>query len=374
MAGIYIHIPFCKQACHYCDFHFSTTLSLKESFLEALKKEIFLQKNFLNEEKIQTLYFGGGTPSLLQTAEIEDILITLKQHFKFSDNLEFTLEANPDDLTIEKLKGLKSAGINRLSIGIQSFLEKNLKFTNRAHNATEAIKSFQDARHIGFDNISIDLMYGLPDLSLEDWKQNLETAIKLSPEHISAYCLTIEERTVFGNWHKKGKLTETSDEVSAAQFEMMIEMLRKAGYEQYEVSNFCKPGYESKHNSSYWLGKAYLGLGPSAHSFDGKNKRFFNISNNRLYIKAIAIDKVFNEEEYLSNENLIAEHLLTRLRSKWGSEMDYLLHLGYDVKKEKAKEIEILKSKKLLIESGNLLTLTEEGRLLADEITLQLMP
>ena len=283
MAGIYIHIPFCKQACHYCDFHFSTNTSKQAQLLQAIGNELLIQKNYLGEEKINTLYFGGGTPSILSTDEVNNIFDIISGNFDVAPSAEITLEANPDDLVSEKLIAFKKIGINRLSIGIQSFDDAVLRFLNRAHDSRMATSSFQEARDVGFENISIDLMYALPGQDLTDWKKNIDRALALGPNHISAYSLTIEAKTVFGKWAADKKIKVRSDDASAQELLLLIEELERDGFEHYEVSNFSKPGYISKHNSSYWKGEKYLGVGPSAHSYNGTSRQF-NISNNHLYI------------------------------------------------------------------------------------------
>jgi len=282
VAGIYLHIPFCKQACHYCDFHFSTSIANKQAFVEALQKEISLTKDYLQGEKIKTIYFGGGTPSMLEADELKRIFDSIYQVHNVDNDAEITLEANPDDLNLEanpddlnlqKINALKSSPVNRLSIGIQSFRDEDLKMMNRAHNSKEADYSVKASQDKGFENITIDLIYSIPNLSLMEWKENLQKAFDLNVQHISAYSLTFEPKTVFGNYEKRGLLKPVEQELSSDQFLLMLEQMRLNGFEQYEVSNFCKPGFESKHNSAYWSGAKYLGLGPSAHSFDGKSRQ-----------------------------------------------------------------------------------------------------
>ena len=291
MAGIYIHIPFCKQACHYCDFHFSTNTRTQKQLLQCLSKELHIQQNYLEGERISTIYFGGGTPSLLAPAEINSLLETIDKHFDITPDAEITLEANPDDLAYQKLFELKKVGVNRLSIGIQTFDDSILKFLNRAHDASLAVSSFNDARRVGFDNISIDLMYALPGQSFDDWRKNVQRAIELNPDHISAYSLTIEEKTVFGKWAGKNKITPVDNDVSAQELLLLMDELEQAGYLHYEVSNFSKGGYMSKHNSSYWKAAKYLGIGPSAHSYNGISRQF-NVSNNHLYVNSIEIGQI----------------------------------------------------------------------------------
>jgi oxygen-independent coproporphyrinogen-3 oxidase len=367
LAGIYIHIPFCKQACYYCDFHFSTKVSDAQILIDCIKSEITMQKNYLNE-KIETLYFGGGTPSILSLSQIDDLILQINNTFEVSPNAEITLEANPDDLSEEKLLSLKKAGINRLSIGVQSFDKNVLKFLNRAHDDQEATNSIKLARQFGFENISVDLIYGIPDRSHEQWVDDLKKLIDLNPEHISSYCLTIEPQTVFGNWSKKGKLVSVEDDYSAAQFDIMVELLAKSGYEQYEVSNFCKADYYSKHNTAYWQQKHYLGLGPSAHSYNLETRQY-NVSNNQKYIKAIQNGEIPYELEPLNRKDKINDYILTTLRTKWGTDIDYLKTMNYCINTE---YLEMLINKNIATFNNNILILTSSGRLLADKIASDL--
>lgn len=372
MAGLYFHIPFCKQACHYCDFHFSTSLGSKEQLTNALCKELAMQKDYLRGQDLETIYFGGGTPSLLNEQELRKIFDSIRQNFNITEAAEVTLEANPDDLDKEKLRALKAVGINRLSIGIQSFDDQILKFLNRAHSATEAINSIPLAREAGFNNISLDLIYAIPNQPDGQWIKNIEQAVKLSPEHISAYSLTIEDRTVFGNWLKKGKLKGEPEEVAAQQMEILMDTLGNAGYEQYEISNLSKPNLYSRHNSSYWKQKNYLGIGPSAHSYDGVTRQF-NIKNNALYIQAIERGEIPFEKEVLTRANQINEYLLTTLRTIWGCDLRYLAdQWKFDLASEKEKELNQAYSLGLLEKKENLLLLTRKGKLLADKIASDL--
>ncbi len=372
MAGLYFHIPFCKQACHYCDFYFSTQLGHQQVLVDALCAELELQKKYLAEEPIETIYFGGGTPSLLSEKELSGLLAAVHKIFTVSPGAEITLEANPDDLTEEKLWGLKKVGINRLSIGIQSFDDGILKFLNRAHSSLEASRCVDLSRKVGFDNISIDLIYAIPGQDHNLLKKNIEKAITISPAHLSAYSLTIEEKTVFGRWQKKGKLIGATDDVAATQMEMMMDLLGNAGYEQYEISNFCKPGFYSNHNSSYWQQKKYLGIGPSAHSYNGHSRQH-NISNNVLYIQSVQRGTVPFQSELLSRANQINEYLLTTLRTKWGCSVDYLrTQFGFDLLVEQQKEIEAFMNHELIELKENSLILTRKGKLLADKIAADL--
>ena len=372
MAGIYLHIPYCKQACHYCDFHFSTQQDSKTQLVQALSLELALQKNYLGNEVVETIYLGGGTPSLLNEKELGEIFHSIHTHFAVADNAEITLEANPDDLSLENLQAIRKVGVNRLSIGIQSFENDILKFLNRAHSAREAADCVTHARNAGFSNISIDLIYAIPGQNNDLWMKNIEQAIALSPEHISSYSLTIEEKTVFGNWFKKGKLKIESDEAAASQMEILMDLLGRAGYEHYEISNFCQPNFYSRHNSSYWKQKKYLGIGPSAHSYNGSSRQY-NIRNNSLYIQSLGQGKIPFEMETLSRANLINEYLLTTLRTSWGCDLDYLAkHFCFDLSVDRKKEIDQFQLLGLIEGKENVLVLTQKGKLLADKIAADL--
>lgn len=368
MAGIYLHIPFCKQACHYCDFHFSTSLANKQAFVEALQKEVVLTKDYLQGEKIKTIYFGGGTPSLLETDELKRILDSIYQTHEVDNNAEITLEANPDDLNLKKINELKSSPVNRLSIGIQSFRDEDLQMMNRAHNAGEADYSVKAAQDKGFENITIDLIYSIPNLSLAEWKENLQKAFDLNVQHISAYSLTFEPKTVFGNYEKRGLLKPVEQELSSDQFLLMLEQMRLNGFEQYEVSNFCKPGFESKHNSAYWGSAKYLGLGPSAHSFDGKSRQW-NIANNNVYIKSLAENKLAFEWEELDERTRLNEYLMTGLRTRKGINLIHIqTTFGVDFVKTYRDMIDELAHSNKLVVKDVQLSLTDEGLLMADRI------
>jgi oxygen-independent coproporphyrinogen III oxidase len=371
MAGIYLHIPFCKQACHYCDFHFSTKQDYKAEMVEALNKEVYLQKAYLEDELIETIYFGGGTPSLLSDKELGYLLNSIHTNFNVKAK-EVTLEANPDDLRAETLSQLRHLGINRLSIGIQSLDDRILKFLNRSHTSEEAITCFDLSRKSGFNNLSLDLIYAIPGQDSASWKKIVERAIDLSPEHISAYSLTIEKKTVFGNWQRKGTLLVESDEIAAEQMEILIDLLGSAGYDHYEISNFCKPGLHSKHNSSYWLQKKYLGIGPSAHSYDGRSRQF-NVRNNPFYIQSIEQGKVPFKLEILSRANKINEYLLTTLRTNWGCDVEHLVNeFDYDLMKERSETLKVFFANRLLEKKDRFLLLTCKGKLLADKIASDL--
>jgi oxygen-independent coproporphyrinogen III oxidase len=371
MAGIYIHIPFCRQACYYCDFHFSTNLSSKSELFKGILHEIQLQKDYLTEP-INTIYFGGGTPSLASVSELEGILDRIRQTFKVSHAPEVTLEANPDDLTPEKLGHLKSAGINRLSVGIQSFDDRVLKFLNRAHDTHTAAQCIPAARRAGFENISVDLIYAIPGQTSKEWSSNVVKAISLNPEHISAYSLTIEEKTVFGNWSAKGKLAPVGEEISALEFESLATLLENAGYDHYEISNFARPGFHSRHNTSYWTQEKYLGLGPSAHSYNGVTRQY-NVSNNHQYISALKNNTIPSTLEILTPQDQINDYLLTTLRTSWGTDLAKLLRdMHYDLLKDHENYVHTLLIKELAILHEDHLVLTRKGKLMADKISSDL--
>lgn len=339
---------------------------------EALCRELTLQKDYIGNDEINTIYFGGGTPSLLNQSQIAQLLGTARSIYRVSAGAEVTLEANPDDLTQDKLAVLRGTGVNRLSIGVQSFHEATLKFLNRAHNSEQAIRCIADARQAGFSNLSIDLIYAIPSDDHQLWKKDLEQAIALQPEHISSYSLTIEPGTAFGSWLKKGKLHPAGEEYAAEQFEILVEELTGSGYEQYEVSNFCKPDYYSRHNSSYWKQEVYLGIGPGAHSYNGTSRQF-NISHNPRYMKALGENTIPCEREMLSRENQVNEYLLTTLRTRWGSDLTRLeTQWGYDIYALHKDYLEQLFSKKYAIIENDHLKLTRSGLLLADQISADL--
>lgn len=372
MAGIYIHIPFCKQACHYCDFHFSTNLQSKEEMLLAISKEVILQKKYLAGEIIETIYFGGGTPSLLSSEELSQLLQTVYAHFEVAPFPEITLEANPDDLSFEKLSSFSEANINRLSIGIQSFDDNHLTYLNRAHNSQEALSCIEDARKVGIDNISIDLIYAIPSDNHDLWRKDLAQAIALKPTHISSYCLTIESSTAFGNWLKRGKIKSINDEYAAQQFEILLSTLKENGFEQYEVSNFCLPNQYSKHNSNYWRQEKYLGVGPSAHSYNGINRQF-NISSNKKYVDAINQKIVPFTLDQLNHKDHINEYLLTTLRTKWGASLHKIEHTyQHDLLGVNEAYINDLLKRGLAKIENSALILTDQGKLFADKIASDL--
>ncbi len=373
MAGIYIHIPFCRQACTYCNFHFSTSLSLKHNFLAALNNEIMLTVPFAADEIINTIYFGGGTPSLLSAPELSTILQLLKNKFTIREDAEITLEANPDDITTSILKSWQACGINRLSLGVQSFFEKELIWMNRAHNAAEALQSIDDIIEAGFKNFSVDLIYGSPLLSNEALIKNAGIIFNKNIPHISCYALTVEPKTALNKMIAQHKTAPVNAEQQAAQFQLLLTLTEQAGYEQYEISNFAKPGYRSRHNSSYWQGKPYYGFGPAAHSFDGKNIRRWNIANNALYIQSLKNNIIPFEEEVLTQTQQLNEYIMTSLRTVEGLNVEKVQNdFG---EKEAEKILEQSKKylyQKLMKEEKGFIFLTKQGKFLADGIAADL--
>ena len=387
MSGIYIHIPFCKQACHYCDFHFSTNLKKKEEMVLALAKEIEMRSHPITES-IETIYFGGGTPSILSVEDLRFLIDSVYKNYNVIENSEITVEANPDDLNLDFARcdnnavsvraesrtifeAYKEIGINRLSIGIQSFFEDDLKMMNRAHNSEEAKKSLEIATQY-FDNISIDLIYGIPEMSNEKWLQNIEMALSFGVPHISSYALTVEPKTALHSFIQKGIIPQPDDEVAQEHFHLLVDKLSENGFIHYELSNFGKENYFSKNNSSYWLGKKYIGIGPSAHSYDGEN-RGWNISNNSLYIKSIQENKLPLETETLTKTDRYNEYIMTGLRTIWGVSLDRIeeefgkTYLDY-LNQQAAKFIE----DHLLFVDDNILRTTKKGKFLSDGIASDL--
>jgi len=374
MPGLYLHIPFCKQACSYCDFHFSTSLALKSRLVEALAQEISLRRDYLGPSPVlDTIYFGGGTPSLLTAGELDTIFAAIHQHFAVAPGAEITLEANPDDLTALKLAELAATAVNRLSIGLQSFYEPHLRLMNRAHTAQESGAAVRRAQDAGFENLSIDLIYGVPAPGHHIWEADLANAFALDVPHVSAYTLTIEPDTVLGRRQGKGTFAAPPDEFVAVQFELLLAQMRAHGYGQYEISNFCQPGRESRHNSNYWRGVPYLGVGPSAHSFDGHNRQF-TVANNPQYVTAVLErDEVTATLEVLTARDRANEYLLTTLRTARGCDLAHLRDaLGLDLAAAHPAYLEILTIQGWAIIQNEVLTLTDAGKLLADQITLEL--
>jgi len=371
MSGIYIHIPFCKQACHYCDFHFSTSLKKKDDLINALVKELELRKDEFKIQTVETIYFGGGTPSLLTKDEIELIINSVYKNYKVIENPEITLEANPDDLSKEQISSLANTEINRLSIGIQSFFEDDLKLMNRAHNTKEAKQCLEEAtKH--FQNISVDLIYGIPGLSNERWIENIETVLSYNIPHISSYALTVEPKTALETFIKKGIIKNVDDDLAQEQFHILIEKLEAAGFVHYELSNFGKPEYFSKNNSAYWLGKPYLGIGPSAHSFNG-NERGWNVRNNSKYIKSLEQNIVPIETETLSITDKYNEYVMTGLRTVWGVSLEKVEQdFGQQYKNYLLEQSQKHINEHLLYLDNNKLLVTKKGKFLSDGIASDL--
>ena len=372
MAGIYLHIPFCKQACNYCDFHFSTSMKMKVDFVKAIIQEIELRKDVFANKFISSIYFGGGTPSLLSKEELDMIFEKLYKSFTIDADVEITLESNPDDLNYDKILQLRDTPINRLSIGVQSFRDKDLKYMNRAHTAIEALNSIKVAQDIGFQNITIDLIYGTPGMSNEDWKYNLRKSNALNLPHISSYSLTVEEKTPLYYQILNKNISPVDEQQSVDQFKILMDEMSRYGYEQYEISNFCKDNSYSKHNSSYWRKDHYLGLGPSAHSYFG-NTRLWNVSNNVKYINALSASLLPLVNENLNTQDMYNEYVMTSLRTKWGCsliqiEKDYpKFFLNYFKVQIKSHEMN-----GYVIEDKGVYRLSEKGKLIADRITSDL--
>lgn len=367
MAGIYIHIPFCRQACHYCNFHFTTSLRFKNELLSSLLKEATMRMDYLQNEVVNTIYIGGGTPSLLDIGEIDLLMQHSIKTFKIAEDAEITLEANPDDIVAEKLKGWKQAGINRLSLGVQSFFEEDLAWMNRAHNAVQARNAVELAIQ-QFPNITIDLIYGTPGLTDEKWKLNVETATAFGIPHLSCYALTVEPRTPLHKMVVNKLADDTDPGRQASQFLLLMDWLEREGYDHYEISNFAKPGFRSRHNSAYWKGINYLGLGPSAHSFNGTSRQW-NISNNNIYIDNLSKGILSFEKEILTESQQVNENIMISLRTMEGLNLEQL-------KNGERESVE--KAAKTYLESGhlcsqhNFLRLTKKGKLLADGIAAAL--
>lgn len=373
MAGIYIHIPFCKQRCIYCDFYTTTNLIDRQNYMDALCREAELRKDYIEGEVVNTIYFGGGTPSLLQSADFEQIFHSLYKNFNVSADAEITLEANPDDLSSDYIKLLQDLPVNRLSMGVQSFNDRELKFLNRRHDAKQAIDVVQKCRKAGFNNISIDLMYGLPEQTMNIWKYNLHQAVELDVQHISAYHLIYEEKTKLYRLLEKGRVKTIEENLSVDMFSEMIDQFRQACFEHYEISNFAKEGFISKHNCSYWLGTKYLGLGSSAHSYDGEN-RSWNISSVKEYIKGINNPKPNITTEYLDENMRYNDFILTGLRTKWGVDLKQLEQKFGDLKLNYClQNIQKHIDRDKVIKVEDKLKLTQDGIFISDDIMSDLM-
>jgi oxygen-independent coproporphyrinogen III oxidase len=369
LAGIYIHIPFCRQACTYCNFHFAVSLTNKDAMIRALEKEILFESNFIADRKIETIYLGGGTPSLLSTEELQFIFTTILQKFDVAANAEITLEANPDDINKNLLEQWKAIGINRLSVGLQSFNEAELTWMNRAHNAAQSLQCLDDIASAGFTNYSVDLIYGSPLQTNEDLKNNFNIIAQRNIPHISCYALTVENGTALNKLIKEKKSLNIDTEKQAEQFHLLLGHMETNGYEQYEISNFSKPSFRSKHNSSYWQGKPYFGFGPSAHSFDGNNKRRWNISNNSLYIQSIEKNIIPYEEETLTDEDCVNEYVMTSLRTIEGINLEILAEkFGIENKNRILSGAEKYLNQGKIVYKNAALQLTKEGKFFADGI------
>ncbi|TGD57673.1 radical SAM family heme chaperone HemW [Flavobacterium humi] len=371
MSGIYIHIPFCRQACHYCDFHFSTSMKKKDQMVAALAEEIRLRKEEFAHDSVETIYFGGGTPSVLDISDLKMLIDAVYENYTVSENPEITVEANPDDLSEERIIALAENKINRLSIGIQSFFEEDLQLMNRAHNASEARKCLEIATKY-FDNITADLIYGIPGLTNERWLENIQVLLDLNIPHISSYALTVEPKTALQKFIKQGIIPQPDDEIAHQQFLLLVDILQANGFVHYELSNFGKENYFSRNNSAYWLGKKYIGIGPSAHSYDGKN-RSWNIANNTVYIHSLTEGKLPQETETLTQTDRYNEYVMTGLRTVWGVSLlriredfgqkyhDYLLQNAQ----------RYLDAGQLILENGILRT-TKKGKFFSDGIASDL--
>lgn len=366
MAGIYIHIPFCRQACTYCDFHFSTNLEKQASLVNALVKEIDLRREYLQGESVGSIYFGGGTPSVLSPAEVKSILEAIGRNFTVEKNAEITFELNPEDAKVEYLKEIRALGINRLSIGLQSFEENELKWMNRIHTAGQGVASVKNAQQAGFENISVDLIYGSRFQNENAWREHLKKVFALNVQHISSYNLTIEGKTKLYAQLQKKEEPEVDTELSARFFDILMEETARAGFEHYEISNFCKPGFMAVHNSNYWRGTYYLGVGPAAHSYNGFS-RSYNIKSNVGYIQALETGKKFWEEEQLSDVDRYNEYVLTRLRTNWGCDINEIQELfGPKYKEYFLKNLHL--HEKYLVRNKNKVILNQAGKHFADGI------
>jgi oxygen-independent coproporphyrinogen-3 oxidase len=371
MAGIYIHIPFCKQACHYCDFHFSTSQKNRAAIVQALAREIELQKNYLDNATIETIYFGGGTPSVLDAGEINFLLDTIAKHHQVSTNAEITLEANPDDLSQEKVSQLRQSPVNRFSIGIQSFFDEDLIWMNRAHRSAEAETSIKIVQDAGFENITADLIYGYPLLNADKWEHNLNTLFSLNIPHLSAYSMTVEPRTALASQIKKKQTPPVNDQQSAEQFIYLMQRMQQQGFEHYEISNFGKPNRHSQHNSNYWKGVPYVGIGPSAHSYNGTTRQW-NVANNAIYLKSLSEDHIPSELEILTTENRLNEYIMTAIRTMWGLDLEKLESIEKGASNIIIKEAHPFLSNGWLTQQQQTLTLTPVGKLYADHIAAEL--
>lgn len=368
MSSLYIHIPYCKQKCTYCNFYFKTNQKDKNKLVKSLVKEISLTKNYLKDNKLKSLYFGGGTPSLMSKESLDLIFRNIQQYYQVNSETEITIECNPEDLTIEKLKDLKKIGFNRLSIGIQSFKDEDLVFMNRNHDRNQAINSVKNAKIAGFKNVSIDLIFSLPNQSLKDWNENLKIAFELDIQHISSYSLTIEEKTRLKYLIDKNKLTELADVESSNHFRLLVDECKKRGFIQYEISNFGKRDYFSTHNSNYWIGSEYLGIGPSAHSYNGKSRRW-NISSNSKYIHSINNNIIPLIEEKLTSSEKFNDYIMTSLRTIWGTDLIFVKKIfGYNIYSNLNSQIQKWIISEDVYQEKNKIYLTTKGKFISDSI------
>lgn len=371
MAGIYIHIPFCKQACHYCDFHFSTSFKYKDELLLALLKEIGLQKSYFGGETVETIYFGGGTPSILSAAEISLLIGTITNQFTVAANAEITIEANPDDLDKAKLQALRQTDINRFSIGIQSFFDEDLAWMNRVHRSSEAEAAVKRAQDTGFENITVDLIYGYPLLTDDKWKHNLDKVFELGVPHVSSYGMTVEPRTALASFIKNKRQPAMNDQQSAEQFIALMDAMQANGFEHYEISNFCKPGHYSRHNSNYWKGVKYVGIGPSAHSYNGETRQW-NIANNARYMQALEKAEIPAEKEVLTETNCLNEYVMTSLRTIWGLDLNKLNAIAGGSAGQLVGLARPFFENRWIEQKEDIIYLTQSGKLYADHIASEL--
>jgi len=372
LSGIYIHIPFCQQACYYCDFYFSTDHKRINEVVNALGKELHLRKDYISNSEISTIYFGGGTPSVVNADRIRNLVDTIFDNYNVASHPEITLEANPEDINYGDLEKWKNLGINRLSLGVQSFQDDILVFLNRVHSAETAIKALDLIKDSGFDNVNVDLIYGIKMDDHSRWQYDLDGILDFKPSHISAYQLTIEDKTVFGKWFKKGKLEIPDEEFMVAEYEMLVRMLTRAGYIHYEVSNFSKPNCESRHNSAYWKNAGYLGIGPGAHSFN-QDSRQFNISNNALYIKALAENKIPAIIEELTDIDKVNDYILTSIRTMWGTSLTVIReNWNYNLMISAGAYLDEIMDIGFCIIENEHIVLTEKGLMIADRIASDL--
>ncbi len=372
MAGIYIHIPFCKSKCAYCNFFSLASESKIQDYVEALKKEIIAHKNYLGNEIVKTIYFGGGTPSLLSVKNIEDIINLLNKNYEIVSSPEITLEINPDTIDREKMSELKILGINRMSVGIQSFHDDDLKYLGRRHDSKHAMQVLDDLKHTDFKKITLDLIYGMPTLTEEKWNKNLDIFFSTAFSHLSAYALTVEPKTILGQKIEKGELQSVSEEETIRHYNILVERTKENGFEHYEISNFAKPGFRSLHNSIYWRDEKYLGLGASAHSYDG-NSRQWNISNLTKYIQIVGNSDDYFEKETLSLDDKFNEYVMTSLRTSWGCDIEKIERdYGISYKNHFLKNIKKYLENGEMLKENNTYFLSEDGKLFADGIAADL--